>query len=156
MNVILSIKPEYCDAIGEGRKKYEFRRRVFRMEDQVDLVFMYATAPVSKIVGAFMIGRVIHGEPRNVWTKCKKGAGISEEKFFQYFQGVSEAHAIETKDAMTFRPVDPRHRAPTFVPPQSFCYASDCLNYLCRIYERARGPGRTMMGGRDTASSKKG
>jgi len=155
MNVILSIKPEYCDAIGDGRKKYEFRRRVFRMEDRIDLVFMYATAPVSRIVGAFMIQRVIHGEPRNLWTKCKKGAGITEEKFFQYFQGVSEAHAIETKDARTFGPVDPRHREPTFIPPQSFRYASDCLNYLCRAYERAERHHRGMMEGIVAASTKK-
>ena len=55
MNVILSIKPKYCEKIINGKKKVEFRRKIFKNENKIDLVFMYSTSPVKKIVGFFKI-----------------------------------------------------------------------------------------------------
>lgn len=43
MNVILSIKPRYADAIMRGEKRYEFRCSLFKNPD-VDRAFIYATA----------------------------------------------------------------------------------------------------------------
>ena len=55
MNVILSIKPEFCNAILQGEKFYEFRKRIFKIQDEIDYVFVYSTSPIQKIVAAFRI-----------------------------------------------------------------------------------------------------
>lgn len=51
MNVILSIKPEYVSEIIAGRKRFEFRKAVFAKS--VEKVYIYASAPISKVVGEF-------------------------------------------------------------------------------------------------------
>lgn len=48
--VLLSIKPTYVQRIFEGSKKYEFRRVIFK-ENNIDKIIVYASAPISKIVG---------------------------------------------------------------------------------------------------------
>ena len=41
MNVILSIKPQFCKLIFDGVKRYEYRKRVFKRND-IDKVYVYA------------------------------------------------------------------------------------------------------------------
>ena len=129
MNVILSIKPKFCDAIRRGEKRYEFRKRVFKHRDEGDVVFMYATAPVKKIVGLFTIDSIFRGEPVAVWARCKEGAGLSKAEFFQYFGNSKDAFAIKIKEVQSFKPIDPRTEISGFTPPQSFCYAKDSFEY---------------------------
>ena len=129
MNVILSIKPKFCEAIQRGEKRYEFRKRVFKHRDEGDVVFMYATAPVKKIVGLFTIDSIFHGEPVAVWAKCKEGAGLSKAEFFQYFGNSKDAFAFKIKEVQSFKPIDPRTEIPGFIPPQSFCYAKASFEY---------------------------
>ena len=54
MNVILSIRPRYADAIMRGEKKYEYRRSLFKRKN-VSRAFIYATSPVKRIIGCFSI-----------------------------------------------------------------------------------------------------
>ena len=49
MNAILSIKPEYVAEIKAGRKRFEFRKAIFK--EPVGKVYIYASAPVSMVVG---------------------------------------------------------------------------------------------------------
>ena len=58
MNVILSIRPTFCQSIFEGKKVYEYRKRVFKRTD-VDKVYIYASKPICKIVGYFTITDMI-------------------------------------------------------------------------------------------------
>lgn len=53
----MSIKPKYAEAILNGTKKYEFRRR-FPDNLYGTKIIIYATFPVKKIIGEFMIGRI--------------------------------------------------------------------------------------------------
>jgi len=58
MDIILSIKPIYADAIFRGDKFYEFRRKIWNLNNfnvKNDKIFVYSTAPVSKIIGEFNI-----------------------------------------------------------------------------------------------------
>ena len=47
-----------------GRKRFEYRKAVFKQP--VEKVLIYASAPVSKIVGEFEIADVVSGEPAEV------------------------------------------------------------------------------------------
>jgi type I restriction enzyme, S subunit len=47
MDVLLSIKPRYVEAIIDGRKKYEFRKNKFAMKD-INCAYIYSTSPIKK------------------------------------------------------------------------------------------------------------
>ena len=124
MNILLSLKPVYAEAILSGKKRYEFRRAIFK-NPNVKKAYIYATVPVGKIVGAFTIGGVISGTPKKIWQKCRKYGGISSELFFRYYEGCKTAFAIKIQKVQNFlKPLDPYLKMPNFRPPQSFCYVN--------------------------------
>ncbi len=127
MNVLLSIKPKYADAIFSGTKKYEFRRTIFKRKD-IEKVYVYSNSTVKKIVGSFEIEDIIKGTPSQIWDKCNKYGGILKEGFFEYFHGSDTAFGIKIKDATAFDPpLDPNSVVENFTPPQSFYYLSSDL-----------------------------
>ena len=121
MNVLLSIKPKYASQIIEGNKKYEFRKSVFKNRD-LDMVYIYSSSPVKRIVGAFSIKNIIEKHPEQLWGECKDFSGIDKGDFFDYFRGKEKGFAIEIGDVEVFDPINPKDVIPDFVPPQSFCY----------------------------------
>ena len=123
MNVLLSIKPKYVEEIMNGNKRYEFRKSIFRCREDIELVYIYSTSPVMKIVGVFTIETIIEDHPRNLWEKFKEFSGIGEEEFFSYFGGYKKGFAIGIGNVEVFEdPIDPKNFIPGFVPPQSFRY----------------------------------
>ena len=54
MKVILSIKPEFANKIFNGTKKFEFRRTLFKNKE-IKMIIVYASAPISKVIGEFEI-----------------------------------------------------------------------------------------------------
>lgn len=122
MNVILSIRPNFCKMIFSGQKKYEYRKRVFTRSD-VDKVYIYATKPICRIVGFFTIDEVIEDSPNNVWKMTYKGSGISKEYFDAYFKHCHKAHAIKIGEAVKLdTPIDPKEVIKGFTAPQNFMY----------------------------------
>lgn len=127
MDVILSIKPKYVDAIMRGEKKFEFRKNIFKGK-KIDYVYIYASAPIKKIVGSFKIGNIIEDQPDNLWNRFRDVSGINNDEFFKYFADCRKGFAIEISDLERFRnPVDPKKAIPGFVAPQSFCYLENSL-----------------------------
>ncbi|OGJ49064.1 hypothetical protein A2335_01790 [Candidatus Peregrinibacteria bacterium RIFOXYB2_FULL_32_7] len=124
MNVLLSIRPKYCEALLSGEKKYEFRRTIFKNND-VKKVYLYCNSDIKKIVGSFEIKNVLIGSPKDIWNKCKKYAGIKRKDFFEYFKGTNTAYAIKVKKTRKLkRPINPYATMKNFVAPQSFYYIS--------------------------------
>jgi type I restriction enzyme S subunit len=136
MNVLLSIRPEYAQAIAEGRKSFEFRKSMFKRRS-VERVYLYATKPVSKVVGSFKVGAIICREPKLLWEELGRHSGISSCEFFEYFKGSDTGFAIEIKDLEVFRtPVDPSLVIAGFKPPRSFRYVDgqlSCINAVSVI-----------------------
>lgn len=130
MNVILSIKPKYCDEISKGRKKYEFRRKIFSLDTK--LVYMYSTAPVKKIVGTFSVKSIIENNPKVLWDNYRDFSCLKETEFFNYFDGMEKGFAIEIKDVRTFKPFNPEVLIPNFYPPQSYRYVKteECVQQI--------------------------
>ena len=125
MNVLLSIKPKYVNEIVNGNKRYEFRKSVFRKRGNVGKVYIYASSPVKRIVGAFTIESIIEERPEELWRICKKFSGISEVEFFDYFRDKDKGYAIEIGMLELFDPINPKDHIPDFSPPQSFCYTDE-------------------------------
>jgi len=127
MDVLLSIKPRFVEAIMDGRKRYEFRKNKFSKKD-INYVYIYSTSPIKKIVGVFKINNIIENSPSALWDELKDLAGISEDEFFEYFRNKETGFALEIKEVERFEnPLDPKILFPNFVPPQSFCYIKSAV-----------------------------
>lgn len=127
MNVLLSIKPKYVESIMKGDKRYEFRKVIFKNWD-IEKVYIYSTAPVKKVVGAFIIGDIIEDHPNRLWEQFREFSGLNDIEFFSYFNGNKKGFAIEIENLEVFtNPVDPREIIPDFAAPQSFCYLDTAI-----------------------------
>lgn len=91
---MLSIYPEYVEKILNGSKRFEFRRRLPCALFGGTRVVIYATAPISAVVGEFLIGEHLALPPSQLWAVSSEFAGIDRDKFDTYFDGVDVAHAL--------------------------------------------------------------
>jgi predicted transcriptional regulator len=116
----LSIRPEFADAIFQGVKKFEFRRSIFKRD--VDVIVVYVTAPVQRVIGEFDVKRVHYEPVQALWDKTALVAGIDEERFMTYFDGRSHGYALEVGKIRRYS--EPLQLGVHFgvVPPQSFMY----------------------------------
>lgn len=126
MNVILSIKPQFANAIFEGIKKVEFRKTLFK--ESIENVIVYSSSPVKKLIGSFTITDIKKASPRELWDLYGEIGGIAEEKFFEYFKDKEEGYSICIGSTEKFSQyLDPFEMIENFVPPQSFCYYDGIL-----------------------------
>ena len=96
---LLSIHPKYADAILDGSKTVEFRKR---FNEKVETVVIYSTMPVGKIVGCFDINKVYKEYPRQLWTEFGDKGAISQESFFDYYDNTDNGVALEVKNVRSF------------------------------------------------------
>jgi len=127
MDVLLSIKPRFADRIFTGKKKYEFRKTGFRSPDAVDTIYLYASSPVQRIVGAFTMDKIDSDKPENLWNKYGDFSGVANRgQFMNYFDGVTEGYAIKIEKVHELdRPINPKKHVENFSPPVSFYYLED-------------------------------
>ena len=122
MKVLLSIKPEYVDKILDGSKRFEYRKRLYK-DPNVTSIVIYATKPIGKVVGEFLIKETYSAHPDDLWDSTKDYSGISKMFFDQYFKDRNVAHAIEVKRVIKYQePRSIESLIPSGVPPQSFTY----------------------------------
>ncbi|HEM3497435.1 TPA: ASCH domain-containing protein [Streptococcus suis] len=123
MKALLSIKPEFVEEIIEGKKRFEYRKKVFKRTDITSIV-IYATKPYGKVVGEFEIAEIIEENLDVLWDKTKNFSGISEEFFYDYFKNRESGFAIKIKEFVEY---EEHLELSEFdssikVAPQSFCY----------------------------------
>jgi predicted transcriptional regulator len=118
---LLSIKPEYADAIFNGRKTVEFRRS--RLASDIEFAIVYATHPVGRIIGWFRIAGIAESTPDGLWRRFRRDGGIPRRDYFAYFDGAERAYGIEIADPTTItEPVLLESLSPGLRAPQSFQY----------------------------------
>jgi predicted transcriptional regulator len=89
----------------------------------VDKVYIYASKPISKIVGYFTIKRIIDDTPSMIWNQTHEHGGITKKQFFDYFKGYDVAHAIEIDEVVELDiPINPKEVIQGFTAPQNYCY----------------------------------
>jgi Uncharacterized conserved protein len=121
MNVLLSIKPEFVNKIFSGDKKYEYRKTIFKRKD-INKVVVYATAPISRIVGEFEIESILFDDVNSLWEETKAHSGIDKEFFFEYFTEKEKGYAIKIKSYEKYQRSRELGDVYYSVPPQSFAY----------------------------------
>lgn len=120
---LMAIHERFADAIMEGVKLVEFRKR--RLADDIETVWVYATAPVSKVIGQFSVGEIVSGTPGDIWERFGSVGVIDQDAFFKYYDNTSTAVAIVVGNAERLTdPVALAEMDPRPAVPQSFAYLS--------------------------------
>lgn len=128
MKVLLSIKPEFAFKIFDGKKKFEFRKVIFKNPD-IRTVVVYASSPVQQVIGEFEIDDILSSSPDEIWELTKKYSGISEMYFHEYFENRLVAHAIKIKNTKRYkRPMSLKEDF-NVLPPQSYLYLKEEVVY---------------------------
>jgi predicted transcriptional regulator len=118
---LMSIHPEFASAILTGTKKVEFRKRP--IANDVTHVIVYATAPVSAVVGAFTVENQSTAAVSSLWRRYAKVAGISRHRFFGYFADQSRGVGIQVGNVLAaVNPLSLDATLGVTRPPQSFQY----------------------------------
>ena len=150
---LLSIKPIYANAILDGRKKVEFRKRPFKRA--VSHVVIYATAPVQRVVGWFQTKRFEQMSPSALWKRFASVGGISEEQFNIYYNGSESGVAIHVdKPQRLANPVSIK-QTKVATAPQSYAYLSAAVFGRLAAHQDARPPKRLAVKMKKTKQTRK-
>ena len=121
---LMSIRPEFADAILSGEKAVEFRKRP--VADDVSHVLIYATLPVGALLGWFAVRGQSTMSPKGLWSQFRAVGGISKTRFFEYYAQRELGTGILVDSARRFRePIPLANLGPALRPPQSFQYLTD-------------------------------
>jgi predicted transcriptional regulator len=115
-DVLMSIRPQYAEAILSGSKLYELRRRrpSFGVGSRV---IVYSSSPDQRLLGTFEAGTIHEADPDALWKLVRGQAGVDRQTFIAYFAGCDVAYAIEVRAPQRLEPAPLRFR-----PPQSYLF----------------------------------
>jgi predicted transcriptional regulator len=97
-DAIISIHPRHANAILNGAKTVELRRRIPTLKVGTRL-WIYATLPVGAVIGLATVDRIVRGEPRKIWLEFGDQTGIDQMDFDAYFSGADVAIGLLLVDA---------------------------------------------------------
>lgn len=118
--VILSIRPEYVKKIFSGEKKFEIRRKIWQ-DSTVNLIYIYCTYPVQKMVGYFNVAYICEAPILELWKVVKNECSLNKKDFLNYFNSQEFGYAIKIKNPVEFsEPIDLKLISKK--APQNFCY----------------------------------
>jgi predicted transcriptional regulator len=121
--LFISVKPQYADAILDGRKTVELRRTRPNLPDG-SLVILYSSTPMRAVVGWAQLIGVREGTPIEIWDEYGGAAAIEELDYDAYFDGTDQAFALELDDVVAATQPIPLSVIRSFgiQPPQSWRY----------------------------------
>ena len=120
-SILFSVKPQFADAIVDGDKTFEFRRNPPLDAVSCRYAVFYATKPDAVI----RVIATVHGlhrmKPARMWDRIAKDHGrINQQEFFDYFEGLDIASAIQLSDPWWLD--EPLSILGLTRPPQSWQY----------------------------------
>jgi predicted transcriptional regulator len=131
---LLSIHPQYANAIVDGKKRVEFRKTKFSKD--IKSVVIYATNPLKKVLGYFEISYIEEANPRYLWIKHKNAGHIDYKDFNKYYSSPKYGIAIVIRSVWVLkRPVKLNALDLRLSAPQSFSYVSKSI--FNRLKKRA-------------------
>lgn len=131
---IISIYPNYVNAILDGQKLVECRKTTLGLV-RGDVLQLYATAPVKAILGQAQVLDVHRGTPEELWDQFEHRTCVRKDDYFAYYAGKKEAVLLALTDVRRYRnPVllaELRGVESRFSPPQTARRLSDALQARC-------------------------
>lgn len=119
-DAIISIRPNYAEAILDGSKTVELRRRLPNVNVGTRL-WIYATRPTAAVIGTATIRNILRAHPRTIWRSHRSKAGVDHSTYAAYFDGAHVAVAIVLTAARRITPVSidrMKQVRAAFHPPQ--------------------------------------
>lgn len=120
---VMSIKKEYGMNLLGRKSLWEYRRRKSKI-DIGDRIVLYATAPDSELIGEFIVGEIITGDPSRVWEKTKEDVCYQKNEVVSYLESGDFPIAFKVANPKKYQQAIPAHRILSFRPPMSYCKAS--------------------------------
>ena len=99
--IILSVKPRYGEAILDGRKRIEVRRR-FSSDLIGRRVAFYASSPVRGLIGEARIASVDRLPAELLWHRSGGELGCTREEYLRYVGSAHEVNAIRFRDPIRY------------------------------------------------------
>ena len=109
MAILLSIKPKFADMILDGTKRVEYRKALASVAN--DRIFLYATAPIKKVVA--------------VWACYLDCSGITKEEFDEYFKDKKYASWYFLEEPITYKKPQNIRYFGVKTAPRNFVYLKD-------------------------------
>ncbi len=119
-NILLSIHPQYAEAILDGTKTVEFRKK--NIPRHIRQVVLYATSPVRRVVGRFAVAEVVAAPPTQAWRRFNGTGGISHKAFLKYYADSDVSVTLVIKEVHRLRRTELESLDGASRPPQSFRY----------------------------------
>lgn len=122
--LLLSLRPRFAEAILDGNKTVEVRRRPLNASPG-SLVFLYASAPTMAVVGAATLVEVRRGGHGELWRKYGQEMGLDQGEYETYLDGTHLAYALKLSTPSRFSEgisLERLRAEVEFRPPQSFRY----------------------------------
>lgn len=100
---MIALRPQYWEMCRAGSKIWELRK-VTHSPRCVDGLVIYATAPVSRIVGEVDLVGTHVGYVDDVWEIVKTGCGITRDQYDQYYHNQETAIAYRLGNVWEYSP----------------------------------------------------
>lgn len=105
-NALISVKPNYAEAILSGEKTIELRRRMPAIDPGTRL-WIYATRPIGAVVGVATVQRIVKGTPTEIWDQFMERTAVCRCTFEAYFAGTNHALGLVLSEVVrSGSPVD--------------------------------------------------
>lgn len=124
--LLLSLRPKFANAILDGTKTIEVRRRPICATEGTPVI-LYASSPVRAVVGTARLGGVTSHRHDAAWRAYRDYLGLARREFKEYLEGTSVVYLLHLRDVCSLnQPILLQHlRADApFQPPQSFRYVA--------------------------------
>ena len=121
--LLLSVKPKYAEKVFRGEKIVEIRR-VFSEKWIGHRVSLYASRPLSALVGEATVENVFAGRPQQIWLKYGPAIGCLKQEFDGYVGSAEKVFAIELRNVLPYVEAIPLNQVTYLLgkelrPPQS-------------------------------------
>lgn len=118
--ILISIKPDYSQAILAGIKKVEYRKRGFSRP--VKKMIIYETSPIQKVVGEVLVLGILQDSVDRIWKMTCDVGEVSKDDFYRYYGNRKKAYAIQLGEIRIYgKPLNLKDFGISRAP-QSFCY----------------------------------
>lgn len=117
---LISIRPNFANAIFNGSKTVEVRRKIPPIKLGIRL-WIYVTKPVGEVRGVARIAEIVEGDPDMVWRACGPQTGLAWAAFNDYLAGSAKAYGLVLQEVEIGRPASMealRALRTGFHPPQ--------------------------------------
>lgn len=128
--VVLSLKPRWAEAILNGSKTIEIRRRFRLGENLAQRAFVYTTSPVKALEGETRITAVRQMPIEDIKRHWLHHTGVSQSELEAYLGDLGYGTLIYLDSPRRYDrslPLVELRERHGFTAPQSFAYASDSL-----------------------------